>query len=104
MDRQRFEAITAELMERAPRSRQYRERLERDKKRGRKIPECYEECMGLILKSKHRSCEDCHLITTNNTKIIYREEDKDAIIKWWKKCDECGKKFLFRGEIIKNTK
>lgn len=90
MDRQRFEAITAELMERAPRSRQYRERLERDKKRGRKIPECYEECMGLIVKPKLRACEDCEIISACSEKTISFENGQ-----WWKKCLECGEKSLF---------
>jgi hypothetical protein len=94
MDRQRFDTITSELMERAPRSNKYRQRLNRDKKRGRELPESYDECMIWILKPKFRACEDCEIISACTEKTISLERTPSGL-QWWKKCEECGKKHLF---------
>jgi len=95
MDRQRFDAITAELMEWAPRSSKYRQRLERDKRRGRELPESYNECMTWVAKPKLRPCEDCEIISACSEKTISLEQTEEGL-QWWKKCEECGEKSLFQ--------
>jgi len=95
MDRQRFEAITAELLEWAPRSSKYRQRLERDKRRGRALPESYDECKTWVAKPKLRACEDCEIISACSEKTISLERTS-AGLQWFKRCEECGEKSLFQ--------
>lgn len=98
MDRKLFSAITDQLMELVPRSKQYRKRLEREKRKGHVLPETYEECLIYSVKPQARACEDCEIITACTEKTIYLQRSIEGKLEWWKKCEECGKKSLFVGK------
>lgn len=99
MDRQRFEQITAELLERTVKNPKYRRKLELMAARGQELPETYEDCLTWIAKPRMKACEDCPVISTNNLKHITLEEVEDGERRWFKRCDECGKKTVFHPKI-----
>lgn len=96
MDRQRFEQITAELLERTVKNSKYRRKLEIMAARGQELPEPYEDCLTWIAKPRMKSCEDCPVISTNNLKHIEWIKNNNGVGRWYKRCDECGKKTLFQ--------
>lgn len=99
MDRQRFEQITKELLERTVKNPKYRRKLELMSSRGQELPKTYDDCLTWIAKARMKACEDCPVISTNTIKHIILEEDQYGIKRWMKRCDECGKKTVFHSKI-----
>ena len=98
MDRERFAKITNELLERTVKNPRYRRKLELMMRRGEELPEPYEDCLTWIAKPRMRACDECPIISANTTKHIVLEQDRDGKQRWYKKCDECGKKSHFHKE------
>lgn len=103
MDRQRFEKIKIELCEKTVRNGKYRQKMKLLAKRGKPLPESYEECLTWIAKEKLQPCEDCSLITTNSLKTFSYQRDRQGTGRWYKRCDECGKKTLLHTKVKRKS-
>lgn len=104
MDKQRFEKLAFNLIEWQHKNQQSRKKYLRAQERGEKYFEPREESLITVAKPKPRPCEDCDLIVMNNVKIIYQDQDSNGKLKWYKKCDQCHKKFAFHRDSKKSTK
>ena len=94
MDRQRFDKIAGELVERGIKNSPYGKKLKRLFEQGKPLPDSYEDSLTWRAKPRMRPCEDCTIISTNNLKHIEIIRTKNGV-EWIKKCDECGKKMPF---------